>query len=163
MGVLRSYSFTHGYVSDDHEEADDRWREVFFELLKLANTDQEFRARVEASGAVISNFEAVLASNRVPHVLPSGTIACHEYWWGFQLEIPHLILTGWARSGIDSDAITAAIGIGIGPSAPFRRRAANWIVGHVLELQQIDAGAGVYANMTWMAPNIFIPIAIPRT
>lgn len=112
-------------MTAENDEADERWREVFFALLKRANLDAEFRARVEATGAVIHNFEAVLASSRVAHALPSGAITCTEYWWGFQLEIPHAILAEWAATTIDSEPIATAIGSGVGPSAPFRRRVAT--------------------------------------
>jgi len=161
MGAHRTYSLGSGYVTAENDEADERWREVFFALLKRANLDAEFRARVEATGAVIHNFEAVLASSRVAHALPSGAITCTEYWWGFQLEIPHAILAEWAATTIDSEPIATAIGSGVGPSAPFRRRVATYIAGRLVELMHLDLGAGVYISMTWMAPNIYIPLAIP--
>lgn len=162
MGVPRTYSSVSGYVMPENEDADDRWRDVFFALLKRANIDEEFRARVEATGAVIKDFEAVLSSARVAQTGASGsTISCHEYWWGFQLEIPHAVLAAWDPAATDFEHIVAAIGPGIGPSGPFRRRVAIWIAGRLVELQHLDRGAGVYASMTWMAPNIFIPTAIP--
>ena len=142
-----------------NDEADERWRAVLFELVKRANNDAEFRARVEASGAVIDNFEAVLERTRVDATLPSGAIACRTYWWGFQLEIPHAILAGWS-AGVESAYIAAAIDV-TGPAAPFRRRTAAWVASRIVELQELDRGTGVYASMTWMAPNIFVPIPIP--
>ena len=161
MGARRTYLLESGYVSAKNDEADERWREVFFALLQRANLDAEFRARVEASGAVIRDFEAVLAGNRVPHALPSGAITVSEYWWGFQIEIPHGVLSDWAATMAHCEPIADAIGTGVGPSGPFRRRVATWIAGRLIELQHLDRGAGVYVNMTWMAPNIFIPIAVP--
>jgi hypothetical protein len=161
MGVSRTYSAGSGQVSGDDDDDDDRWREVFFALVKRANIDEEFRARVEATGAVIANFEAVLAATRTSHALPTGSIACREYWWGFQLELPHDVLGSWAKGLVGSDQVATAIGPGVGPSAPFRRRIAQWITSRLPDLAQMDRGAGVYACMTWMAPNIFVPIAIP--
>lgn len=148
-------------VPPSHDEADERWRDVLFELLRRAHGDPEFRARVEATGADIHNLEAVLARSRVDPTSPSGTVACHEYWWGFQLEIPHAVLTTWSSGTTESTDIAAAIGPGTGPSAPFRRRVAAWIASRIDELKELDQGAGVYASMTWMAPNIFIPTSIP--
>jgi hypothetical protein len=146
---------------DRHNEADERWRAVFFELVRRAHEDSEFRTRVEATGAVIENFDAVLATHCSDHMSASGTIACREYWWGFQLEIPHERLTTWAADPDNEPAdIAAAIETGIGPAAAFRRRLAAWIAGRVPELQQIDRGAGVYASMMWMAPNIFLATPI---
>lgn len=148
-------------VPPSHDDADERWRDVLFELLRRAHEDPEFRARVEATGADIQNLEAVLARTRVDHISPTGTIGCHEYWWGFQLEIPHTVLATWSVGVTETSDIAAAIGPGTGPSAPFRRRIAHWMAGRIDELQALDRGAGVYTSMTWMAPNIFIPTAIP--
>jgi len=146
-------------VSAHRDEADERWRAVLFELVKRANRDAEFRERVEATGAVIDNFEAVLERTRVDHSAPSGMIACRTYWWGFQLEIPHAALAAWTED-TESAEIAAAIGAGVGPVAPFRRRAAAYVASRLAELQNLDRSAGVYVSMTWMAPNIFVPIAI---
>lgn len=143
------------------DEADERWREVFFELVKRARDDTEFRTRVEATGAVIDNFDAVLSRHRGDHMpAASGRIACREYWWGFQLEIPHGVLTDWCGSSLESAAIAAAIDTGVGPAAAFRRRLAGWIANRLPELQQLDQGAGVYTSMTWIAPNVFIATPI---
>src|SRR5688572_24954884 len=79
----------------DDAEADDRWRDVLFELVRRASQDPEFRARVEATGAVIDNFEAILERSRRNRASASGTVACRPYWWGFELEIPHGVLAGW--------------------------------------------------------------------
>ena len=142
------------------DEADERWREVLFELLRRAREDPDFRARVEATGAVITELEAVLARHRDSHPPHTGKIACREYWWGFQLEIPHAILERWSIESADPAHIAAEIGAGIGPSAAFRRRVAAWIARRLAKLVQLDRGAGVYTSMTWMAPNIFIPMPI---
>jgi hypothetical protein len=158
MSIPRTYLA--GLAEDDEDDEDDRWREVFFALIKRANIDEEFRARVEATGAVIESFEAVLAATRTSQPLPTGSIACREYWWGFQLELPHDVLGSWAKVHVGADQVAAAIGPGVGPSSPFRRRIAAWIASRVGELAQLDRGGGVYANMTWMAPNIFVPLAI---
>jgi hypothetical protein len=149
-------------VVSQNEEADERWRDVLFVLVKRANEDPEFRARVEATGAVITNFEGVLQTIRADRMAQSGTIACHEYWWGFQLEIPHAVLMGWPAGATESGEVAAAIGVGTGPSAPFRKRAAAWIASRLEELQALDHGAGIYTCMMWMAPNIFVPLAIER-
>ena len=143
----------------DGDEADDRWRDVLFALVKGANNDPEFRARVEATGAKLDNLEAVLERARLDRMSPSGAIACHTYWWGFQLEIPHRILREWSEDA-DSESIAAVIGPATGPAAAYRRRAARWIADHVTVLQQDDRGAGIYVSMTWMAPNIFVAIPI---
>lgn len=145
---------------DHSNEADERWRDVLFALVKSASQDPEFRARVEATGAVLDDLEGVLERARVESMSPSGAIACHTYWWGFQLEIPHGILRAWPTESVDSEFIAMEIGTGTGPAAPFRRRAARWIAARVTDLQQADRGAGVYVCMTWMAPNIFVPVPI---
>jgi hypothetical protein len=142
------------------DDADERWRVVLAELVKRARTDPEFRARVEASGAVIDNFEAVLDRRRSDRSAPSGTVQCHCYWWGFQLEIPHATLEAWTADAIESAHVAASIGSDIGPATAFLRRAAGWIANHLHELDELDRGAGVYVSMTWMAPNIFVPIAV---
>src|SRR6188472_1359883 len=111
---------------DRSDEADERWRAVFVELLRRANEDAEFRTRVEATGAVIDNFDAVLACNRAEHMSASGTVTCREYWWGFQLEIPHARLAEWSTSAAESTHIAAAIETGLGPAVAFRRRLAVW-------------------------------------
>jgi hypothetical protein len=158
MGARTTYAL----VTPPKDEADERWRDVLFELLRRAHTDAEFRARVEASGAVIENLEAVIARHRADRMAPSGTIGCREYWWGFQLEIPHESLATWVIGLTEPADIADALGTGTGPSTPFRRRAAAWIANHLLELQTLDTGVGVCVSMTWMAPNIFIPTTIPR-
>jgi hypothetical protein len=145
---------------DRSDEADERWRAVFVELLRRANEDAEFRTRVEATGAVIANFDAVLACNRGEHMSASGTIACREYWWGFQLEIPHERLAEWTTASAESTHIAAAIETGLGPAIAFRRRLAVWISRRVSELQHVDRGTGVYVSMMWMAPNIFVATPI---
>jgi hypothetical protein len=149
-------------VVSQNEDADERWRDVLFELVRRANDDAEFRARVEATGAVIQDFEGVLRSIRGDRVAHSSTISCHEYWWGFQLEIPHAVLARWRAGVTESDEVARAIGVGTGPSAPFRRRAAAWISARLDELQKLDHGAGIFTCMMWMAPNIFVPLAIQR-
>ena len=142
-----------------NDDADARWREVLHELVKRASHDAEFRARVEATGAVIDNFEAVLERNRNHRAAPSGTIACRTYWWGFQLEIPHATLSTWTVDTTESCEVVTAIGVAPNPAAPFRRRVAAYIASRLTELQQLDRGAGAYVSMTWMAPNIFVPAA----
>jgi hypothetical protein len=144
---------------DRSNEADDRWRDVLFELVKRAKADAEFRARVEATGAVIDNLEALLEPRPVENTSACGGVACHTYWWGFQLEIPHRILQGWSVA-TDSETIAAAIGTVAGPAAPFRRRTSSWAASRILDLQAHDRGAGVYVSMTWMAPNIFVATPI---
>lgn len=142
------------------DDADERWREVFCELVKRARDDTEFRTRVEATGAVIANFDAVLTRHHNDHMPATGRIACGEYWWGFQLEIPHGVLLDWCAASIESRLIAAAIDTGIGPAAAFRRRLAGWIANRLPELKQLDQGAGIYASMTWIAPNVFIATPI---
>lgn len=144
---------------DRNNEADERWRDVLFELVKRAKGDAEFRARVEATGAVLDNLEGLLQRSPVESISPAGTIACSTYWWGFQLEIPHGILRGWSEE-IDSECVASAIGAVTGPASSFRRRTAMWVASRIGELQAHDRGAGVYVSMTWMAPNIFVATPI---
>jgi hypothetical protein len=142
----------------DNDDADARWREVLHKLVKRPRHDEEFRARVEATGAVIDNFEAVLErTRRYRAAPPSAAIACRTYWWGFQLEIPHTVLATWIPDTTESPEVVAAIGAIANTMAPFRRRAAAYIASRIDELQQLDRGAGTYVSMTWMAPNIFVP------
>ncbi len=141
-------------------EADTRWREVFAELVQQAKADAEFRMRVEATGAVIANFDAMLECRRRDHILATGTIACREYWWGFQLEIPHAVLVEWCDTATEVAHIATLIDAGIGPAAAFKRGLAVWITHRLPELRQLDIGAGVYASMTWIAPNIFVATVI---
>lgn len=144
---------------DRNYEADERWRDVLFELVKRAKGDAEFRARVEATGAVIDNLEALLEPAPVENASACSTVACHTYWWGFQLEIPHGILRGWSEA-IDSETVASAIGTVTGPASSFRRRTAMWVASRISELQAHDRGAGMYVSMTWMAPNIFVATPI---
>jgi hypothetical protein len=148
-------------VSADHDqtEADERWRDVLFELVKRVDRDAELRARVEATGVVIDNFELMLERTRADRGAPSGAIGCRIYWWGFQLEIPHVMLAAWTDTTESAD-VAASIGTATNPAAPFRRRAAAYIASRLGELQQLDRGAGASVSMTWMAPNIFVPAAI---
>ena len=148
-------------MSADHDqtEADARWRDVLFELVKRIDRDAELRARVEATGVVIDNFELVLERTRRVRDAPSGTIGCRMYWWGFQLEIPHEVLAAWTDT-TESAEVAVAIGTAANPAAPFRRRASAYIASRLGELQELDRGAGAYVSMTWMAPNIFVPAAI---
>lgn len=142
------------------DEADERWRDVLFEMVKRAKHDAEFRARVEATGAVLDNFEAVLERvKRDPERPEFQTVACREFWWGFQLEIPHDVVAGWTVSNVERDLMLAAIGQTPGPVSPFRKRAAGYLANHVAELQAQDRGAGVTVSMTWMAPNVFVATA----
>src|SRR5262249_41308515 len=83
-------------------DADDRWRDVLFAMIKRANRDPDFRARVEASGAVLDHFEAVMERMRLHRDAPVGGVACRDYWWGFQLTIPHAILVDWTDGTTDS-------------------------------------------------------------
>ncbi|HEY0253944.1 MAG TPA: hypothetical protein VGC41_20580, partial [Kofleriaceae bacterium] len=111
-------------------------------------------------GAVLDNFEAVL--ERVKRDSPPSSaadIVCREFWWGFQLEIPHRVVSGWTVSSLDRDTANGAIGTLPGPAAPFQRRAVGYLVNHVAELQALDRGAGVMVAMTWMAPNVFVATA----
>src|SRR5690606_19015075 len=140
------------------DDADERWRVVLAELVKRARSDAEFRARLEASGAVIDNFEAVLGGTRTRGSTPSGTVLCHCYWWGFELEIPSATLATWNARAIETAQIAASIGSDVGPAAAFLRRASAWIANHLPDLQQLDGGVGVYVSMTWMAPYIFVPM-----
>lgn len=142
--------------------ADERWRDVLFELVRRATQDPEFRARVEATGAVIDNIEAILERGGRNRGSGSGTVACRPYWWGFELEIPHAVLAEWKGETIDASDIVTAMGDVVGPATSFRRRAAMWIAARVDELQRLDQGYGVYASMTWMAPNIFVAMPIRR-
>lgn len=142
------------------DDADERWRVVLAELVKRARRDPEFRARVEASGAVIDNFEAVLDRRRSDRSAPSGTVLCHCYWWGFELEIPSATLATWNAEAIETAHVAASIGSDVGPAAAFLRRASAWIASRLPELQQLDRGAGVYVSMTWMAPYIFVPMPL---
>jgi hypothetical protein len=142
------------------DEADERWRSVFFELVRRANADAEFRTRVEATGAVIDNFDAVLACNHAEHMSATGTIACREYWWGFQLEIPHERLADWCTNEAESAHIAAEIKAGLGPASAFRRRLAGWIAARLSELAHVDRGAGIYVSMMWMAPHIYLATPI---
>ncbi len=140
------------------DEADDRWRDVLFELVRRAQRDDEFRARVEATGAVLDHFEAVLERVRKQREAPAGAIACRDFWWGFQLVIPHAALASWPEE-TESSEIVQVIGPVTGPAAPFVRRGAIYIAGHLDELQAIDRGAGVDVSMTWMAPKVFVATA----
>ena len=94
---------------DPGDEADDRWRDVLFALVKGANSDPEFRARVEATGAKLDNLEAVLERARVDRMSPCGAIECHTYWWGFQLEIPHQILRAGNRTRTQSPSQRSSV------------------------------------------------------
>ena len=142
------------------DEADERWRDVLFEIMKRAKGDAEFRARVEATGAVLDNFEAML--DRASRELPASDVRCREYWWGFQLEIPHATLSSWKDGSTNLSDVAAALGALPGPAAPFRRRASAFVVHRIDELRALDRGAGVHISMMWMAPNIFVPIAVRR-
>ena len=149
-------------VASASDEADERWRDVLFEVMKRANSDAEFRARVEATGAVLDNFEAVLERAHKSRELVASDVRCREYWWGFQLEIPHATLSGWVDGSTDVADVTGAIGAVPGPVGPFRRRASAFVIHRIDELQALDRGAGVHISMMWMAPNIFVPIAVRR-
>jgi hypothetical protein len=141
------------------DDADERWRAVLFELVRRAQADNEFRARIKATGAVIDDFEAVLGRTHAPRTAPAGVIACHPYWWGFQVELTHASLAAWLPT-TEWTEIAIAMGPLSGPASPFLRRAAMWIASRLDELEQLDRGAGVYASMTWMAPNIFVALPI---
>jgi hypothetical protein len=149
-------------VASHKDEADERWRDVLFEIMKRAKGDAEFRARVEATGAVLDNFEAVLDRAHKARELPACDVRCREYWWGFQLELPHATLSSWEDGATDLADVTTAIGAVPGPVGPFRKRAAAFVIHRIDELRALDQGAGIHLSMTWMAPNIFVPIAIRR-
>lgn len=149
-------------VASHADEADERWRDVLFEIMKRAKGDAEFRARVEATGAVLDNFEAVLDRAHKSRELPASDVRCTEYWWGFQLEIPHATLSSWEDGATDLADVASALGTLPGPAATFRRRASAFVVHRIDELRTLDRGAGVHISMTWMAPNIFVPIAVRR-
>lgn len=142
------------------EDADERWRAVFSELLRRANEDAEFRTRVESTGAVISNCDALLTRHHPLHTAASSSIACREYWWGFQLEIPHPRLVEWIERAAESAHIAAAIHPGHGATAAFHRRLSLWLARHLADLQQVDRGEGTFVSMMWMAPNIFLATPI---
>jgi hypothetical protein len=148
-------------VGSPDREADERWRAVLYELLQRAERDPEFRARVEASGAVsLDHFEVVLERVREQHAsTPGGAIAVREEWWGFQLAIPRAVLAAWVDGAIESATIVAAIGTVPGAAGTFVRRAAGFIANRIGELQALDRGDGVHVSMTWMAPNVFVPQA----
>jgi hypothetical protein len=147
-------------VGSPDREADERWRAVLFELLQRAKGDPEFRARVEATGAIVDHFEVVLERVREKHATaPSGAIVAREEWWGFQLAIPHAVLAVWTEGATESITIVDAIGTVPGAAGTFVRRAAGFIANRVGELQALDRGDGVHVSMTWMAPNVFVPQA----
>jgi hypothetical protein len=143
------------------DEADERWRDVLFEMVKRAKSDADFRERVERTGAVLDNFEAVLERVRGVNT-PASAIRCRDYWWGFQLEIPHAVLAGWGEGSTELTDVTAVIGAVPGPAGPFTRRAASFVSRELAELATLDRGSGVYVSMTWMAPNVFISTGIRR-
>ena len=143
----------------DDEDGDDGWRVVLCELVKRAKADVAFRARVQASGAILDDFEEVLGSTQVLRAVAAGVVACRVYWWGFQLELPHAVLAAWNETTEFAEISKATMPL-TGAASPFRLWTATWIAGRVNELKQLDRGAGVYANMTWMAPNIFVPLPI---
>jgi hypothetical protein len=140
------------------DEGDERWRDVLFEMVRRAKGDAEFRARVEAAGAVLDNFEAVLERVRGSREVAASDVRCREYWWGFELEIPNRILAAWTTPELAE--IRTAIGTVPGPVGPFTKRAAAFIAHRVDELRELDTGRGIHVSMTWMAPNVFVPIAI---
>jgi hypothetical protein len=142
------------------DDEDERWRVVLAELVRRARNDDEFRARVEATGAVLDRLEPVIRRRPPNHPSGTGTIACRTYWWGFEIEIPHATLAAWCASGPSSDMIAAAIVVDPGPAAAFVRRTAAWVASRIEELRALDRGAGVYVSMTWMAPAIFLPIPV---
>ena len=142
-----------------HDEADERWRDVLFEMVKRAKSDADFRERCERAGAILDNFEAVL--ERV-HSAPASEVRCRDYWWGFQVEIPRHVLVEWVDRSADLTDVTAAIGTVPGPAGPFTRRAAAYIARELASLSALDKGAGVYVSMTWMAPNVFVPTGVRR-
>jgi hypothetical protein len=143
------------------DDADDRWRDVLFEMVKRARSDADFRERVERTGAVLDNFEAVLERARGSHV-PASEIRCRDYWWGFQLEIPHAVLVRWTERSTERADVTAVIGTVPGPAGPFMRRASSFVTRELEQLGALDRGAGVCVSMTWMAPNVFIPTVVRR-
>jgi hypothetical protein len=149
-------------VASHRDEADERWRDVLFEIMKRAKGDAEFRARVEATGAVLDNFEAVLDRVHKARELPASDVSCREYWWGFQLEIPHATLSSWEDGATDLAEVMAAISAVPGPVGPFRKRASAFVVHRIDELRALDRGAGIQISMMWMAPNIFVPFAVRR-
>jgi len=145
-------------VGSQQREADERWRAVLYELLRRAQGDPEFRARVEASGAVLDHFEVVLERVRDQHVSTSGgAIRTREEWWGFQLAIPRAVLGDWVDGATETTTIIEAIGPVPGAAGTFVRRAAGFIANRIGELQALDRGDGVHVSMTWMAPNVFVP------
>ena len=163
--VLRFAASTRGDLSCDvvasQDEADERWRDVLFELAKRAKSDADFRERVERTGVVLDNFEAVLDRARGVNT-PASAIRCRDYWWGFQLEIPHPVLVAWGDRSTELTDVTGVIGAVAGPAGPFTRRAASFVARELAQLATLDHGAGVYVSMTWMAPNVFIPTAVRR-
>lgn len=141
-------------------DADARWRAVLFELVRRAQGDPEFRARVEASGAVLDHFELVLQRVRDQRTTPAtSAIAMREEWWGFQLVIPTTLLTEWRDGATELQTVLDAIGVVPGAANGFTRRIAGFIANRIGELQVLDRGDGVHVSMTWMAPNVFVPQA----
>jgi hypothetical protein len=148
-------------AAQQRDDEDDRWRDVLFELMRRVKGDPEFRARVEASGAVLEgHWEGVLDRVQRARSVALGAIACRDYWWGFQLSIPHAMLALWPDD-VEPGVIVAAIGPVSGPAHAFVRRAAYYVATRLPELRLLDRGDGLHVSMTWMAPNIFVPIA-PR-
>ena len=97
------------------------------------------------------------------------------FWWGFHMFIPEdgvriieasLGIEG-AGLGVGSTVAGAAVEGGIlsalaaagasGPLAIFLAALAAFVVAQAALIQAVDKGKGVYVNMSWFAPGVFVP------
>jgi hypothetical protein len=106
----------------------------------------------------VPSTDELLAALRTPPVARKGGTYVRGDFWGFYIKVSHEDLGVFLATAVPLTVITATLAAGIWPpAAPFIGLAAAFIAGMLALLKALDRGNGVYINMSWFAPGIFVP------
>jgi metacaspase-1 len=91
---------------------------------------------------------------------PTGSPSVHAFWWGFHIEVSSQGLQEFMSVADPIIAVIRKIGPMTGPAAPWIALVAGFIAGALKLIEVLDKGRGVYINMAWFAPGIFVPTSV---
>jgi hypothetical protein len=89
-----------------------------------------------------------------------NAITVQIFWWGFHFVIPEPVMVAFEKSSPTPASFAAGITGHVAPVAPFAMLAGAYVATELELMKAVDRGRGVFLNMAWLAPGVFVSTAI---